>query len=52
MFLNEAGGILDDIMVANHGEHLEVVINAARAEADIAHLRIALRDSGVTDPCA
>ena len=47
MFLNEAGGILDDIMVARHGAHLELVINAARAEADIAHLRIALRDTGV-----
>ncbi len=47
MFLNEAGGILDDIMVANHGGHLELVVNAARADADITHLRIALRDSDV-----
>jgi aminomethyltransferase len=39
MFLNEAGGILDDIMVANQGDQLFIVINAARAEADIAHLR-------------
>jgi aminomethyltransferase len=44
MFLNEAGGILDDIMVANHGDHLELVINAARADADIAHLRMNLGD--------
>jgi aminomethyltransferase len=42
MFTNEAGGILDDIMVANHTTHLELVINAARAEADIAHLRTKL----------
>ncbi len=42
MFLNEAGGILDDIMVANHGGTLELVINAARAEADIAHLQVSL----------
>jgi aminomethyltransferase len=42
MFLNEAGGILDDIMVANHGGTLELVINAARAEADIAHLQLNL----------
>ncbi len=39
MFLNEAGGILDDIMVANHGDALVLVINAARAGADLAHLR-------------
>ena len=46
MFTNEAGGILDDIMVANHGDHLELVINAARADADIAHLQSNL--DGVT----
>jgi aminomethyltransferase len=39
MFLNNAGGILDDIMVANHGGELRLVINAGRAEADIAHMR-------------
>jgi len=39
MFLNDNGGILDDIMVANHGDRLVLVINAARAEADIAHMR-------------
>jgi aminomethyltransferase len=39
MFLNQDGGILDDIMVANHGDRLVVVINAARAEADIAHMQ-------------
>jgi aminomethyltransferase len=39
MFTNDHGGILDDIMVAHHGDRLILVINAARAEADIAHLR-------------
>jgi aminomethyltransferase len=48
MFTNEAGGILDDIMVANHGDHLELVINAARAAADIAHLQSHLDGMGVT----
>jgi aminomethyltransferase len=47
MFLNEAGGILDDIMVANHGAHLELVINAARADSDIAHLQANLEGTGV-----
>jgi len=42
MFLNQSGGILDDIMVANHGDFLHLVINAARADADIALLRAAL----------
>jgi aminomethyltransferase len=48
MFTNEAGGILDDIMVANHADHLELVINAARADADIAHLQVHLDGTGVT----
>ncbi|WP_376769334.1 hypothetical protein, partial [Pelorhabdus rhamnosifermentans] len=28
-FTNEEGGILDDLMVANLGDHLFVVVNAA-----------------------
>ncbi len=38
MFTNAAGGILDDLMVANKGDHLFVVVNAACAPADIAHM--------------
>src|ERR1700746_850604 len=36
---NAGGGILDDLMVANFGDHLFVVVNAACKEADEAHLR-------------
>lgn len=39
MFTDAAGGILDDLMVANRGDHLFLVVNAACAAADIAHLR-------------
>ncbi|MGE0120768.1 MAG: glycine cleavage system aminomethyltransferase GcvT [Dongiaceae bacterium] len=38
-FTNEAGGILDDLMVANTGDHLMLVVNAAGKDADAAHLR-------------
>ena len=38
-FTNDAGGILDDLMVANFGDHLFIVVNAACKEADEAHLR-------------
>ncbi|HGG04003.1 MAG TPA: glycine cleavage system aminomethyltransferase GcvT [Aliiroseovarius sp.] len=38
-FTNETGGILDDLMVANRGDHLFVVVNAACKAADIAHMR-------------
>ncbi len=36
---NERGGIIDDLMFANRGDHAFLVVNAARAEVDLAHLR-------------
>jgi len=45
LFTNEAGGIMDDLMVANRGDHLFVVVNAACKTADLAHLQAHL--SGV-----
>ncbi|MBI3453528.1 MAG: glycine cleavage system aminomethyltransferase GcvT [Rhodospirillales bacterium] len=39
LFTNEAGGILDDLMVTNNGDHLFLVVNAACKAADIAHLK-------------
>jgi len=39
MFTNEQGGILDDLMVSNGGDHLFVVVNAACKQQDISHLR-------------
>ncbi len=38
-FTNEQGGIMDDLMVANLGDHLFVVVNAACKAQDIAHLQ-------------
>jgi aminomethyltransferase len=38
-FTNDAGGILDDLMFANRGDHLFVVVNAACKSADLAHMR-------------
>jgi aminomethyltransferase len=43
-FTNESGGVLDDLMVANFGDHLFLVVNAACKDADEAHLRAALSD--------
>ncbi len=45
-FTNEQGGILDDLMVANLGDHLFVVVNAACKDQDINHLQAHL-PSGV-----
>ena len=44
MFTNEAGGVLDDLMIANRGDHLFLVVNAACKEADFAHLKAGLPD--------
>ena len=37
-FTNGQGGILDDLMVANGGDHLLLIVNAARKQEDEAHL--------------
>jgi len=49
-FTNETGGILDDLMVANFGSHLFVVVNAACKAEDEAHLRATLSDACVIEP--
>jgi aminomethyltransferase len=49
-FTNEAGGILDDLMVANFGSHLFLVVNAACKAEDEAHLRARLSDSCTIEP--
>lgn len=43
-FTNTDGGILDDLMVANFGDHLFLVVNAACKAEDEAHLRANLSD--------
>jgi aminomethyltransferase len=42
LLTSEDGGILDDVMAANRGDYLLLVVNAARKEADEAHLRAQL----------
>ena len=49
LFLNDKGGILDDLMFANRGDHLFVVVNAACKADDIARMTAALEpDVSVT----
>ena len=49
MFTDEAGGILDDLMFANRGDHLFVVVNAGCRDQDIAHMRAHLSDACVVE---
>jgi aminomethyltransferase len=51
-FTNPDGGILDDLMVANFGDHLFLVVNAACKTEDEAHLRAHLSEACVIDSLA
>ncbi|MCA1474506.1 glycine cleavage system aminomethyltransferase GcvT [Bradyrhizobium sp. NBAIM08] len=51
-FTNDDGGILDDLMVANFGDHLFLVVNAACKAQDEAHLRANLSDACVIEQLA
>ena len=44
LFTDAKGGILDDLMFANRGDHLFVVVNAACKVQDLAHMRAHLSD--------
>ena len=48
-FTDLHGGILDDLMLTNRGDHILLVVNAARKDADIAHLRAHLDPSCTID---
>ena len=49
-FTNEAGGILDDLMVANLSDHLFLVVNAACKTEDEALLKEHLSDVCLVEP--
>ncbi|WP_170370189.1 glycine cleavage system aminomethyltransferase GcvT [Ruegeria arenilitoris] len=48
-FTNEDGGIMDDLIVSNAGDHFFVVVNAALRDQDIPHMRAHLDGVEVTE---
>lgn len=52
VFTNAAGGIEDDLMVANRGDHLLLVVNAARTAEDLALMRAGLPPAVAVKPVA
>ncbi|MFW8594088.1 glycine cleavage system aminomethyltransferase GcvT [Cribrihabitans neustonicus] len=48
-FTNEAGGIMDDLIVSNAGDHYFVVVNAALRHQDIPHMQAKLDGVEVTE---
>lgn len=49
LLLNDDGGIVDDFMVTNWGDHLVMVANASRRDVDLALLRGGLDDVDVVE---
>jgi len=49
-FTHENGGIIDDLMVSNQGDHLFLVVNAGCKNTDIEHLKNNL-DNQILDMC-
>jgi aminomethyltransferase len=47
LLTNSAGGVIDDLMIANLGDRFMLIVNASRKEGDEAHLRSALPAGGV-----
>jgi len=43
-FTNGSGGIIDDLMIGQCGDHLALIVNASRKDVDERHLRDALSD--------
>ncbi len=43
-FTNPQGGILDDLIISNAGDHFYIVVNASMRDQDVAHLREHLGD--------
>jgi aminomethyltransferase len=48
-FTNDAGGIMDDLIVANAGDHFFVVVNASMRHQDIPHMQKHLEGVEVTE---
>lgn len=48
-FTNDDGGIMDDLIVSNAGDHLFVVVNASMRDQDIPHMRNNLADVEVNE---
>jgi aminomethyltransferase len=42
LLTNDDGGVIDDCMITRRGDHLVIVVNAARRDVDLAHLRASL----------
>ena len=49
LFTNSYGGILDDLIIANRGDHFLLVVNAGYKDADESYLRTSLSQSCIVE---
>lgn len=49
LLTNDDGGIIDDFIITNRGDHLMVVVNASRRDVDLARLRSGMPDVDVIE---
>ncbi|MGI9614480.1 MAG: glycine cleavage system aminomethyltransferase GcvT [Acidimicrobiales bacterium] len=49
LLTNADGGVIDDCIITNRGDHVMIVVNAARRIEDLAHLRSSLSDVEITE---
>lgn len=50
LLLNDAGGILDDLMLVNRGDDLFLIVNGACKQADIAHIQARIGQRCTVEP--
>lgn len=50
IFTSAEGGIIDDLMLVNTGDHFYLVVNAACKDQDLAHLRLSLSATHTIEP--
>lgn len=51
-FTKDSGGIIDDLMIGQCGDHLVLIVNASRKDIDERHLRASLSDVCTVDVLA
>ena len=49
LFTNDTGGVLDDLMFANRGDHFFVVVNAACKDGDVSRMHAHLADAATVE---
>ncbi len=50
LFTNRHGGIQDDLMIADRGDHFFLVVNAACKDIDLSHLKSHLDETCIIEP--